>query len=448
MDFEKLIPKLIQDYPCVDSSLIHAIAHEASSEAVIRETLDVLGADAQFETPDWKLHETRDLENALADAEEDFSLIEFHDGKLSFKHEDCTNDENELEDDDFDDHIKKNNLDLSTKADLAKLYRLYPMMSKDKIKTVFIENRYIVDNTAEELLSLDAAERFQREEDQLEKHMEHLQLAKHKKNPSGPKLRGKRRPKQQPSDFAKNVQYIEKVYKLSEKEAADLLEEYDFSMTQVISYMETLSQTNKWSSVASSQVPPPTVSYAQLVPSMSMPPERNTPVMSKKVAQQEVEINNKMSNAYREKAMAAFAKSKSNPLYRQVAGYYSEQSQKYNTQKHVALDSQFAHIAEKQTQSHCIDLHGLPLHFAVTVAIEKLYQWWQIETHHVQQTGKAGGSMSTLKRTTKPLKIITGAGRHSAANIPKIKNAVRKKLVEERWKFQEFDSYFLVSGVL
>ncbi|KAF5101294.1 hypothetical protein D0Z00_000964 [Geotrichum galactomycetum] len=312
MDLDKLITKLIYDYPSVDSSLIHAIAHEAISEAAIRETLDVLGADAQFETPDWKSHETRDLENALADTEEDFSLIEFRDGKLSFKHEDCTNDENELEEDDFDEHIKENNLDLSTKTDLAKLYRLYPTMSKDKVKTVFIDNRYIIDNAAEELLSLDAAERFQREEDQLEKHMERLQLAKDKKN--------------------------------------------------------------HW--------------------------------------------------------------------------YYSEQSHKFNAQKHVALDSQFAHMAEKQTQSHCIDLHGLPLHFAVTVATEKLYQWWQIETHHVQQTSKAGVSISALKRATKPLKIITGAGRHSAANIPKIKNAVRKKLVEERWRFQEFDSYFLVNGVL
>jgi len=448
MDFDKLIPKLIQDYPSIDSSLIHAIAHEGASEAAIRETLNVLGADAEFETPDWKSHETRDLQNALADTEEDFSLIEFHDGKLSFKHEDNANDDNELEDDDFNDHIKEHNLDLSTKADLAKLYKLYPMMSRDKIKAVFIENKYIVDKTAEELLSLDAAERFQREEDQLDKHMERLQLAKDKKNHNGPKLKGKRRPKQQPSDFAKNVQYLEQVYKLTEEEAIDLLEEYNFSMVQVINHMEPLSQTNKWSTVASSKAPPPPISYAQLVPSMSMPPDRNTPVMSKKVAEKEVEINDKMSNAYREKALMAFAKSKSNPLYRQVAGYYSEQSHKFNTQKHVALDSQFAHMAEKQTQSHCIDLHGLPLHFAVSVAVEKLYQWWQIESHHVQQTGKAGGSMSSFKRATKPLKIITGAGRHSAANIPKIKNAVRKKLVEERWKFQEFDSYFLVNGVL
>lgn len=82
MDFDKLIPKLIQDYPSIDSSLIHAIAHEGASEAAIRETLNVLGADAEFETPDWKSHETRDLQNALADTEEDFSLIEFHDGKL------------------------------------------------------------------------------------------------------------------------------------------------------------------------------------------------------------------------------------------------------------------------------------------------------------------------------------------------------------------------------
>lgn len=448
MDFDKLVTKFTKDYPNIDSSLIHAIVSEATSEDEIRQTLEVLGADAEFETPDWKLHETRDLENALAGTQEDFSLIEFYEGKLVFKNQESTTNENEFEDKDFDNHIRNNSLDPSIKTDLAKLYSLYPMMNKEKIKTVFIETNYIVDQAAEELLSLDAAERFQREEDQLEQHMERLQLAKDKQKYNESKSKSKRRSKQLPQNFAKNVQYLEKVYHLTNKDANDLLEENDFSMTQAINYMDSLNKTQKWSTVASNQVPPPAVSHAQLVSSMPLPSVQKKPIMSKQVVEKEIELNDQMSSVYREKAVAAFAKSKSNPLYRQVAGYYSEQSHKFNAQKHIALDSQFTHIVSKQTQSHCIDLHGLPLHFAVSVAVEKLYQWWQIETHNIQQTDKTSKSMCNVKRTNKPLKIITGAGRHSAANIPKIKNAVRKKLVEERWKFQEFESYFLVNGVL
>lgn len=448
MDFDKLVTKFTQDYPNIDSSLIHAIVSEATSEAEISQTLEVLGADAEFETPDWKSHETRDLETALADAEEDYSLIEFHEGKLVFKNQESALDENEFEDEDFDNHIKNNSLDPSIKTDLVKLYSLYPMMNKEKIKTVFIETNYIVDQAAEELLSLDAAERFQREEDQLEQHMERLQLAKDKQKYNESKSKSKRRSKQPSQNFAKNIQYLEKVYNLSNKDANDLLEENDFSMTQAIHYMDSLNSTQKWSTVASNQVPPSAVSHAQLVSSMPLPSVQKKPVMSKQVVEKEIELNDQMSSVYREKAVSAFAKSKSNPLYRQVAGYYSEQSHKFNAQKHIALDSQFTHIVSKQTQSHCIDLHGLPLHFAVSVAVEKLYQWWQIETHRIQQTDKTSRSMCNVKCTNKPLKIITGAGRHSAANIPKIKNAVRKKLMEERWKFQEFESYFLVNGVL
>lgn len=429
--------KFSLEFPNLDAGLILAIASDADSEDECRQTLTLLDTEAQFQTVDWKAQESQDLESALRNTTEQFSAIEIRDGKLAFKAEDDPDDWITETEDFEQDRKGKKSTKIKERKEVSLLCRMFPTISRDKIKSVLTQYEFNIDRATEELLSFEALQEYQREE-QFEAHLRKLEDKANAKLDQGA---AKTYPRK---DLSKDILYLEKIYKIPAEKALDILENNDCSLTKAIKHIDSASaKENVWAQVPTKKIEP-AISYSALVQntstSITTPSSKPTTATPTKVSWRQAERKAAESSAMHAenvaKASMAYRKSRSNPLYRQVAGHYSEQARKHNDEKHVALNSHFNHILSTQSSSHCIDLHGLPLHFAVSSALEKLHKWWPLET---QRQANSGG-------TIRPLKLISGAGRHSSANIPKIKNGLRKKLMEEKWIFQEHDSYFMVTG--
>lgn len=448
MDTEDLVQKFSLEFPNLDVGLIYAIASDAESEQTCRETLALLNTEAEFQAADWKTQEVLDLETALKDTTEEFSAIEIRDGKLAFKADDDADSDHDNSEDEWTSYSES---DVSVKAPQKKsrgrssnkrtnhLRRMFPTIAVETVNRILIQCDNDIERAAEELLSFEALQECRREQ-QLAAHLEKLHL---KNQPT--KHQKAKHKKDLQAYLAKDIDYLKKIYKLDSDEAWTLLEDNGYIITKAIQVIESkLPQQTAWVAAPSKNVP--VVSYASAsVASASPPPSTTlasrskpaTRTQRKELEEQIKELDSKRGDNMA-KANMAYRKSKSNPLYRSVAGHYSQQAQINNAEKHVALDSHFDHIAAAQTTSHSIDLHGLPLHNAISAAQEKLHKWWSLETQRI----KLGSGASKPR----PLTLISGAGRHSSANIPKIKNGLRKKLNEEKWIYQEFESYFVVTG--
>lgn len=519
MDTKKLEDKYSLEFPNLDAGLIYAIVGDCASEAECRETLQILSAEAESQPADWKELETRNLEEALKDVDEQFSAIEFRNGKLTFKADD---EEEDTDDEDTDekgdsseegdtgntdetkseieiennytnanantnittitnenqnqnlsesDNVKDTDDWLSfsedsnarnpkkkqkgrgktsrTRRELAQLLHMFPKISHEKANAVLTQCDHDVERAAEELLSFEALEEFRREH-QLEYHLEKLHL---KNVPLEAKAQAKAKHKRDLQKYlAKDIQYLVKIYKLSPEKAWEYLEDNDYSLHTVIRVIDSASTSTAWQTVIA-KPKSPTVSYAalasssapvhktQTIRSANASSSRSTIRLSRLEVESQVALSETLQEENRMKAFMAYRKSKSNPLYRSVAGHYSAQAQIHNAEKHVALESRFNNIVRAQTTSHSMDLHGLPLQFAIESAQEKLHKWWSLETQRLKSIGERNSGH------VYPLKLISGSGKHSAANIPKIKNGLRKKLHEGRWIFQEHDSFFVVTGV-
>lgn len=139
---------------------------------------------------------------------------------------------------------------------------------------------------------------------------------------------------------------------------------------------------------------------------------------------------------YVKKAAEAYRKAKSNPLYRSVAGHYMGMARQHAISNNARLSSRFDDIVMRQTTQYSIDLHHLSLSYALEAASLKLENWWISEEIEI----------SRCRRPVHFLKIVTGAGTHSVDNIPRIKNGVRKMLVEGQWNFTEHRAHYDVYG--
>lgn len=451
MDKDKVTEKLTEEFQNLDGSLIAAIVHESATEEAARETLAVLNADAQFNETSWKHQDKLDLENALKNSEENYSGIELRNGRVTFKADDETH--SDYEDDAFykDEYTVDNTenseeatdkahlkLTKTMKSDLARLSIMYPSIEKKKIQMTYFDCGNDIERAAEELISLEIAEKYQKEEEQIQQHLVKQQNNNGYTSKSKTKL--KKVSKREATKLENNIEYLQKAFNMEYGKAREVLEINDYSLVKSINSIESIkpsTSTKAWNVItpSTSKVQQPVIQYSQVASGASNVPK--TLIIPKNQVQSVIDSNAEVAKDYRDKAATAFRNSKSNHLYRQVAGYYSEQARKFNDRKMVAVDSQFSHLVSQQMTSHSIDLHGLSYHFALGAVHDKLYNWWQIE----QRNDHVGGKIN-------PLKIISGAGRHSAGNIPKIKNGVRKKLIDERWKYQEFDSYFMVISPL
>ncbi|CAG8724459.1 3065_t:CDS:2, partial [Acaulospora morrowiae] len=152
-----------------------------------------------------------------------------------------------------------------------------------------------------------------------------------------------------------------------------------------------------------------------------------------------------MANEYMEKRNDAFRKAvkawknSRNSRYGDggIASHYSADGHKYD-QEMKKWNSRAVKSMLKQRSridEYLLDLHGLTVNEAITVVKERLSR-----LHNSKGTTKSGGMFF------RPLKIITGVGKHSPNGIAKLPEAIDRFLHENKWDFSKHKGYVLVKG--
>lgn len=143
---------------------------------------------------------------------------------------------------------------------------------------------------------------------------------------------------------------------------------------------------------------------------------------------------------------SSLASSEKNKL---VKGYYASESAAASAAGRQILDCEqqrlmqrLQHMAISDSQ---VDLHSLSVKNAIELANSVLNEWWYDELKERQNNGVPGTKGSAVYLD--PLIIITGKGTHSAGNIPKIKNGVKKLLNRGYWIYDEQSASFTVYGL-
>ncbi|PFH56937.1 hypothetical protein XA68_15750 [Ophiocordyceps unilateralis] len=124
-----------------------------------------------------------------------------------------------------------------------------------------------------------------------------------------------------------------------------------------------------------------------------------------------------------------------NPLYRQAASVYAEQARDQAKQAQNAT-SAAADLLVAQHSTHCsVDLHGVPVHDGVRIALQKTQDWWD-----------SLGEFKARRAKEQGFTVITGLGRHCAGGVSRLRQAVAAALLQDRWKIQVLTGMFLVTG--
>ncbi|KAL6714534.1 hypothetical protein ACLMJK_007959 [Lecanora helva] len=136
-------------------------------------------------------------------------------------------------------------------------------------------------------------------------------------------------------------------------------------------------------------------------------------------------------------AQSSYRKSKSDRLMGGAAAYYSSvgRDASASLRRHQAAAAE-AHVTG-QSKPGEVDLHGVTVKDAVTIARIKVESWWDREGREWTRQGKVMGG---------GLRVITGAGRHSEGGRGKLGPAVGAMLVREGWKVEIGDGVIEVVG--
>ncbi|CAG8499377.1 5431_t:CDS:2 [Funneliformis caledonium] len=160
--------------------------------------------------------------------------------------------------------------------------------------------------------------------------------------------------------------------------------------------------------------------------------DRYDPVFCRMRAQEFMEMR---SESYK-KAFESYQKSKGHRSGEGgIAFHYSTEGRKFDTEMKRwnlrAARSSVRLNSEKRREENVLDLHGCSVNEALTIVKEKLNQWYS----------ESGGT------SLKPLKIITGLGKHSPNGVPKLPTAINKFLVKDNWNVKEYKGYLIVDGI-
>ncbi|KAI7875172.1 Smr-domain-containing protein [Lichtheimia hyalospora FSU 10163] len=123
-----------------------------------------------------------------------------------------------------------------------------------------------------------------------------------------------------------------------------------------------------------------------------------------------------------------------------VAFYYSDEARKLDNRAREwnmrAARALVRHERIAQSDDHLLDLHGLTVEEARVLLKEGVTQWW---SRSQMQIGRKG---------IRPLKIITGAGKHSAYGEAKLMPSALKLLKQDGWRYElPHPGCILVKGV-
>ena len=137
-------------------------------------------------------------------------------------------------------------------------------------------------------------------------------------------------------------------------------------------------------------------------------------------------------------AAEAYRKSRSAPLMGGAAAYYASVGRDASASSQAYASNAADLLADKQSTSHSVDLHGIDVKNAVRIAQVKVQRWWDGGQAEWARQGKVMGSGG--------YRIITGIGMHSEGGRAKLLPAVRKMLVNEGWRIDEEAGALTVTG--
>ncbi|MCJ1450071.1 hypothetical protein MMC28_000399 [Mycoblastus sanguinarius] len=136
-------------------------------------------------------------------------------------------------------------------------------------------------------------------------------------------------------------------------------------------------------------------------------------------------------------AQSAYRKSKSKPLMAGAASYYSsvgrDASASLRRHEAAAADA----LVTGQSKPGELDLHGVNVKDAVRITRERVESWWEREGREWARAGKVMG---------RGIRVITGAGHHSAGGRARLGPAVGGMLVKEGWKIEVGEGVVEVVG--
>ena len=143
------------------------------------------------------------------------------------------------------------------------------------------------------------------------------------------------------------------------------------------------------------------------------------------------------ANAFTQ-ASAAYRKSRSKPLVGGAAAYYSSVGRDAAAAlaRHEAATADA--LVSAQSKAGEIDLHGVNVKDAVRITRTRVQDWWDGGAAEWARRGKVHGDGG--------LRVVTGAGRHSAGGRSKLGPAVGAMLVGEGWKVEFGDGVMVVRG--
>ncbi|KAI0026174.1 hypothetical protein F4780DRAFT_774369 [Xylariomycetidae sp. FL0641] len=138
-------------------------------------------------------------------------------------------------------------------------------------------------------------------------------------------------------------------------------------------------------------------------------------------------------------AATAARRGRSDPLYRQAAGYYAARG------REQAADFAVAHRREQQAAAEvlrvdsadAVDLHGLTVADGVAVARDRVRRWWD---------GLGPADERARRARGRGFGVVTGWGRHTADGRSRLRVHVFKALVADGWKLEVLTGSYLVTG--
>jgi hypothetical protein len=131
---------------------------------------------------------------------------------------------------------------------------------------------------------------------------------------------------------------------------------------------------------------------------------------------------------------SSFRKGRSDPLFRQAAGFYAERARE-QTRSHLQANSiQAGYIVDYSSTTNQIDLHGVTVQDGVGIALDRVWRWWNSLGEYRAHEAREGFT------------VITGLGRHNADGKSRLRSNVFKALVADGWKVEVQTGKYLVTG--
>ena len=139
-------------------------------------------------------------------------------------------------------------------------------------------------------------------------------------------------------------------------------------------------------------------------------------------------------------ASAAHRKAKSNRLMGGAAAYYGQVGREYAALSANASAAAAGELADSQSSSNQLDLHGVDVLNGVRIAKERVEQWWAGLGER-----RVNGRMGAEERQA-GFRIVVGLGRHSEGGKGKLGPAVTKMLRQEGWRIESAGAVIVVKG--